>query len=456
MSNVLLVAVAALMVVNLLVLLWRSKAPASDGASMQTAMAQLERASERTERAMRDELGRSREESTSNARLARDELAHPIQQMRQTVDLRLAELQAASLKQLELMRSEARESGATTRQDLIELSTDMSRVQRERLGELQVQLAKLTDENAQALERMRLTVDEKLQGTLEKRIGESFKLVSERLEQVYLGLGEMKSLAAGVGDLKRMLSNVKSRGIWGEIQLRGMLEQVMSRGQFEENVSTKNNNERVEFVVKMPGRTGSDERVLLPIDAKFPLEDYRRLVDACETSDRDAETAARHQFELRLKGCAKDIHNKYINAPTTTDFAILYLPSESLFAEAVRNPSLCESLQQELRVVLAGPTTLYALLNSLQMGFRTLAIEQRSSEVWAILGAVKTEWSRYGEMLRKVQKKLAEATNVVSEAERRSQAVGRKLHHVEALPVAEAAPILMLETMASESIPAEV
>ena len=262
----------------------------------------------------------------------------------------------------------------------------------------------------------------------------------------------MQVLATGVGDLKRVLGNVKTRGTRGEDQLRSMLSQVLSHGQFEENVSPKDNNERVEFVVKMPGRTIEDELVWLPIDAKFPLEDHRRLVEASEACDKVGEAAARQQLELRLRSCAKDISAKYINAPRTTDFAIMYLPSEALFAEAIRSPDLTEQLQSEYRVTIAGPTTLWALLNSLQMGFRTLAIQKRSSEVWTLLAMVKTEWLKYGQMLDKLQKKLAEAGNVVDEVHRRSRAIGRKLHDVEVSP--SEANLMVLPESADELIPA--
>lgn len=486
MTTVLLFVIAGLALLNLIVAMLRGgSTDSAGGTSVREVVGQIERATDRSERAMRDELSRSREEATTSARQAREELAHPLQQMRQTVDMKLGELQASTTRQLELMRVESKETNETTRENLIEMVNDMLRVQRDRLADVQQQLAKLTESNEQRFERMtlahqhnaetlrngvesalknlredntkqleqmRLTVDEKLQGTLEKRIGESFRLVSDRLEQVHKGLGEMQALATGVGDLKKVLTNVKTRGTWGELQLKHMLDNVLSPAQYQENVSTKGNNERVEFVIKMPGRSVDDEPVLLPIDAKFPVEDYRRLVEAYESGDKMAEVGARQGFENRLKACAREISEKYINVPTTTDFAILYLPSEALFAEAMRNPEISETLQRVQRVVFAGPTTLYALLNSLQMGFRTLALQKRSSEVWSILGAVKTEWGRYGEMLKKVQKKLAEATNVVTDAETRSRAVGRKLLQVEGMPSAEASAVLLLDNAPITSV----
>jgi DNA recombination protein RmuC len=257
----------------------------------------------------------------------------------------------------------------------------------------------------------------------------------------------MQTLAVGVGDLKRVLTNVKARGTWGEVQLDRMLEQVLSPDQYDRNVATKDDAERVEFAIKLPGR-GEDKQecVWLPIDAKFPLEDYQRLQDAQEKGDAElAETAAR-QLENRLKLCAGDISSKYLSPPRTTDFGILFLPTEGLFAEALRRPGLTEMIQREYKVVVAGPTTLWALLNSLQMGFRTLAIQQRSSEVWNLLAAVKTEFGKYGDVLAKVQKKLQEATNTIDTAAVRTRAIERKLRGVQELPAADAQSVLMLET----------
>ncbi len=312
-------------------------------------------------------------------------------------------------------------------------------------------LKSIQEDNAKNLEQMRHTVDEKLQGTLEKRLGESFKLVSERLEQVYRGLGEMQTLAVGVGDLKRVLTNVKARGTWGEVQLERMLEQVLSPDQYDKNVATKGGGERVEFAIRLPGR-GEDksEVVWLPIDAKFPIEDYQRLQDAQEAGDAEQAEAAAKQLENEIKRCAGDIYSKYLSPPKTTDFGILFLPTEGLFAEVVRRPGLTESIQRHQHVVIAGPTTLWSILNSLQMGFRTLAIQERSSEVWNLLAAVKTEFGKYGTLLAGVQKKLQEAANKVEDVGRRSRAIERKLRGVEELPVGDAQRVLMLETTDGE------
>lgn len=285
--------------------------------------------------------------------------------------------------------------------------------------------------NERKLEQMRQTVDEKLQSTLETRLSESFRQVSERLEQVHKGLGEMQSLATGVGDLKRVLTNVKTRGLWGEVQLGALLEELMTPEQYEKNVATRGTAERVEFAIRLPGREKGTLPVWLPIDAKFPVEDYRRLVEASERNDVEATEQVARQLESRLKSCARDIALKYIEPPMTTDFAIMFLPIEGLYAEAVRRPGLAETLQHESRVVLAGPSTLAALLNSLQMGFRTLAIQQRSSEVWELLGIVKSEIGRYATLLVQVRKKLEDAQNTIERAETRSRVIERKLRDVE-------------------------
>jgi DNA recombination protein RmuC len=295
------------------------------------------------------------------------------------------------------------------------------------------QLLDLKVTNEAKLEEMRRTVDEKLHATLEQRLGDSFKQVSDRLEQVHRGLGEMQSLATGVGDLKRVLGNVKTRGIWGEVQLATLLEQLMTPDQYESNVATRpNSSERVEFAIRMPGR-GVDMPVRLPIDAKFPREDYERLLDAQDRADAPAAEEAAKQLEMRIRTEAKTIRDKYIEPPYTTDFALLFLPTEGLFAEVLRRPGLTDDLQRLYRVTIAGPTTLSALLNSLQMGFRTLAIEQRSSEVRVLLGAVKTEFGKFGEVLAKTKAQLQTVTNTIDSAQVRSRAIERKLRGVEGL-----------------------
>jgi DNA recombination protein RmuC len=323
--------------------------------------------------------------------------------------------------------------GEQQQQRLAALTADNEK----RLGEvratLEAKLGAIQQDNAAKLEQMRATVDEKLQSTLETRLGQSFQLVSERLEAVQRGLGEMQSLATGVGDLKRVLTNVKSRGILGEVQLGALLEQMLTADQYESNVITvPGSNERVEFAIRMPGQQDGG-RLYLPIDAKFPVEDYQRLLEAQDLADAEAAAIAGRALELRVREEAKRIASKYVAVPHTTDFAVLFLPTEGLYAEVIRRPGLFELLQREHRVTVAGPTTLSALLNSLQMGFRTLAIAQRSSEVWTLLGAVKNEFGKFGAVLDKTRKQLDAARNSIDSAGVRTRAIERKLRGVETL-----------------------
>ncbi|MBP6534221.1 MAG: DNA recombination protein RmuC [Arenimonas sp.] len=320
-----------------------------------------------------------------------------------------------------------------------QLTTQLENVQvttNNRLGEvrttLEGRLKELQSENSAKLDQMRQTVDEKLQSTLQTRLDASFKQVSDRLEQVHRGLGEMQTLAVGVGDLKRVLGNVKTRGIFGEVQLAAILEEMLTPDQFSANVATRpGSNDRVEFAIRLPGRKDDESPVWIPVDAKFPREDYERLLDAQERADVEAAALAGAALERRLRDEAKSIALKYVSPPHTTDFAILFLPTEGLFAEALRRPGLVESLQREYRIMVTGPTTLSATLNSLRMGFRTLAIEKRSSEVWQVLGAVKTEFGKFGDVLAKTRKKLDEASNIIDSAGTRSRVIERKLKSVE-------------------------
>lgn len=300
-------------------------------------------------------------------------------------------------------------------------------------------LTLIQKDNSEKLEKMRVTVDEKLHDTLEKRLGESFKLVNDRLESVYKGLGEMQTLAQGVGDLKKVFTNVKSRGFWGEIQLNTILEQFLTKEQYASNVKTKpKSNDLVEFAIKLPGRT-DNEFVWLPVDSKFPIEDYSKLVDAEEAVDVPLINEYRKKLENSIKSFAKDISEKYIESPYTTDFGIMFLPTESLYCEVLRNTGLCEFISQKYRIVVSGPTTFVALLNSLQMGFKTLAIEKRTSEVWQLLGTVKTEFSKFGDILEKTNKKLLEISSTMDLASKKTRTIERKLKNVEALPVASEA-----------------
>src|ERR1041384_1929413 len=351
-----------------------------NGAAVQSELA---RRLEMLDRGLRDEFSRNREEGASIAKSQREELGRSLESVRGIVDLRLKELQ---------------------------------------------------EDNARQIDKMRATVDEKLQGTLEKRLGESFKLVSDRLEQVHQGLGAMRQLASDVGGLQKVLANVKTRGGWGEGQLGNLLEQLLTADQFSRNVQTRNDSaERVDFAIKLPGDENGAP-VWLPIDSKFPTEDYQRLLAAQDKGDGDQIEGAMRGLETQLKKSAKDICAKYINPPRTTDFALMFLPTEGLYAEAIRRVGLVEQVQRDCRVVFAGPTTLAALLNSLQMGFRTLAIQKRSSEVWSLLAGVKTEFGKFGESLSAVRDKLDQAARKMEDVDVRSRALTKKLRDVEELP----------------------
>jgi len=411
----------------------RGGGPAVDLAPFQNRLETLEKGSERTERAIKDEIARQREETATQARALREELGASLKAAGDSIVNSLGEIGKAQRGQLESFSGQLAKLVDTNERKLGELRSVV-----------ESKLTQIQTDNAAKLEEMRKTVDEKLQGTLEKRLGESFKQVSERLEQVHKGLGEMQNLATGVGDLKKVLTNVKTRGTWGEMQLGNLLEQLLTPEQYAQNVATKPGSaDRVEFAIKLPGRDAQDGKtVWLPIDAKFPKEDYERLVEASEQADADAVEQAAKQLELRVKAEAGDIRDKYIDPPNTTDFGILFLPTEGLYAEILRRAGLAESLQREFRVVVAGPTTLAALLNSLQMGFRTLAIEKRSSEVWTVLGAIKTEFGKFGGIIEKVQKKLQEASNVIDTAATRTRTIERKLRTVEGLPAKEATAML--------------
>ena len=433
MTEVLLIVTVLLLlsVTSLVALLMRQVSRHRDG-GLAARLENFEKGQERVERAVREEVARNRDEQGKIDREQRRELTEAFRTFSDTVTGRIVDVTAAHERQLEAM---ALKIGRLSEANEIRLEAVRQTVES--------QLKRMQDDNAKQLERMRQTVDEKLQGTLEKRLGDSFKLVGERLEQVHKGLGEMQNLAAGVGDLKKVLTNVKTRGTWGEVQLGALLEQVLSPEQYATNVATKEGGERVEFAVRLPGQ-GDDraEVVWLPIDAKFPMEDYHRLMEAQERGDAGAVEAAGKQLENRVKACACDISTKYLNPPQTTDFGILFLPVEGLYAEVVRRSGLTERLQREQRVAVAGPTTLWALLGSLQMGFRTLAIQRRSSEVWNLLAAVKTEWMKYGEVLDGVQKKLQQASDALDKAQVRSRSVGRKLRAVQELPEGDAAALL--------------
>jgi len=490
----LIIALALLITIVIVLLLLLRKSSQNDVSVIIPRLDAFEKAQEKTERAVREEVAQNRDELGKAAREQRHELTEAfktfgdsvVQRMTDVASLQkgqldffshqLASFAKASGERLDGVRSESATGAKQLREEVIAALTgiteatsktmgELANIQKAQLEAMSAIIGKLSDsnekkleairvtlgdklqsiqtDNAKQLEQMRQTVDEKLQVTLEKRLGESFKQVSERLELVHKGLGEMQTLAAGVGDLKKVLTNVKTRGTWGEVQLGALLEQVLNPDQFATNVATKDSGERVEFAIKLPGQgTDKEETVWLPIDAKFPIEDYQRLVEAQDIADIEGVAIAGKQLEKRVKECAGDICGKYINPPKTTDFGILFLPIEGLFAEVIRRTGLTDTIQRECRVIIAGPTTLWSILNSLQMGFRTLAIQKRSSEVWNLLAAVKTEWTKYGDILDKVQDKLHQASDTIEKVKVRSRAVGKKLKEVQELPANEVTSLL--------------
>ncbi len=405
----------------------------SSAVRLQMQVDALKEASDRLERVVRDEVAKNREEAGAHAKDMRSELSSSLVNFSSTFRGQISEISSMQKDQLELF---GRQLGTLTQSTDQKLESVRHAVE-ERLRSLQ-------EDNSAKLEQMRETVDEKLHATLERRLGESFKLVSERLELVHKGLGEMQTLAAGVGDLKKVLANVKTRGTWGEVQLGNLLEQVLTTEQYAKNIATRpGSNEHVEYAIKLPGRESEDGNpVWLPIDAKFPQEDYQKLTDAQEQANVQLAEEASRQLEQRIRAEARSIKEKYLDPPHTTDFAIMFLPVEGLYAEVLRRPGLFDVMQREYRVVLTGPTTLLALLNSLQMGFRTLAIQKRASDVWALLGAVKTEFNRFGEILEKTKKKLDEASASIETAATRSRAIERKLRDVQHLPQQESIRLL--------------
>ncbi|ODA40798.1 DNA recombination protein RmuC [Desulfosporosinus sp. BG] len=433
MTESLLFGLIALVVINIILLIiLLIQSSHTSVVQFESKFASLEKSLERNERLVNGEISRNREESSSNARQVREELNQSVHSFNESVLTRMTEIATLQRNQLDIFANQLAALTKTNDQKLEQLRKTVE----ERLILIQ-------QDNGQKLDQMRATVDEKLKATLEQRLGESFKLVSERLEAVHKGLGEMQSLASGVGDLKKVLTNVKTRGIWGEIQLGNLLEQILTPEQYAKNVPTKvGSNDRVEFAIKLPARDGHDSFIWLPIDAKFPLEDYERLIEAQDHANLPRIEELGKSLENRIKLEGKTIRDKYIDPPNTTDFGILFLPVEGLYAEVLRRPGLCELLQRDYKVIITGPTTLAALLNSLQMGFRTLAIEKRSSEVWNLLGAVKTEFGKFVEILEKTQKKLQEASNTIETATRKSRTIARKLKNVQTLPNDEVESLL--------------
>jgi DNA recombination protein RmuC len=398
------------LVEGFILLLLFKRVSSSKDESCKNPLEDLAKNLEKLERVFREEMGRNREEAQAGARENREELGCQLMSLTQMNEQRLERMRETIESRLKILQ----------------------------------------DDNGLKLDQMRQVVDEKLQSTLEKRLGESFKMVSDRLEQVHQGLGEMQSLASNVGDLKKVLTNVKTRGTWGEVQLESLLQQVLTPEQYAKNVATKSRSEdRVEFAIRLPGKDdGNGGQVWLPVDAKFPQEDYQRLVEAFEQGNALLAEEASKSLETRIKLEAKNIRDKYLDPPHTTDFGLMFLPTEGLYAEVARRPGLMDILQRDYRIVVSGPNTFAALLNSLQMGFKTLAIEKRSSEVWGLLGMVKNEFGKFALLLEKTQKKIQEASHTIEDAAKKTRTIEKKLKNVENAPTLEgeeAAESLKLE-----------
>jgi DNA recombination protein RmuC len=427
MTNLAVTAIVLLAICNIGLTVWllrqlrRTAAPALQ---IDPILQNMTQARDRTERLVREEIARNRTEGGETSRMMREELVGSVKGLGETLATQIVQIAQLQKGQLDIFAAQ-----------LVALTQSNENKLEQVRETVEGRLTAIQSDNAAKLEAMRATVDEKLHATLETRLGESFKLVSERLEQVHKGLGEMQTLASGVGDLKKVLTNIKTRGNWGEVQLGNLLEQLFTPDQYASNVAVNPDSaDRVEYAIKLPGRETDGTPMWLPIDAKFPQEDYQRLVEAAERGDAEQVAAFAAALESSISLEAKKIKAKYICPPHTTDFAMLFLPTEGLFAEVLRRPGLVDGLLHQHRVVLAGPTTLAAMLSSLQMGFRTLAIEKRSSEVWQVLGAVKTEFGKFGETLDRVHKKLQEASNTIERAQTRKRAVERQLKSVEVSP----------------------
>ena len=422
MIEILLVIVIILLIVNIYI----SIKP--QGVDMGPVQRDMEQKLISVEKALREEFTVNREESRKNEQSNRTEIGSSIEKLSATILSNMIELSNLQKNQFDTYSRTMERTLDAFNYNLRSSIDDLTKLQNEKF----VELTKSTEEN---LEKMRVTVDEKLQSTLERRLSESFKVVSERLEQVHKGLGEMQSLAAGVGDLKKVLSNTKTRGVLGEVQLERILEQFLSPEQYENNVITKKGSrETVEFAIKLPGKDYDNKTVYLPLDAKFPLEVYNKLLDAYDLQNQAQIDAASKNLERFIKKSAKDIRDKYIDPPNTTDFGLMFLPTEGIYAEVLKNQSLVEFVQREYNINITGPTTLVALLNSLQMGFRSLAIEKHSSEVWKILGAVKTEFSKFETVLNSAQNKLNQASSEIDKlVGTRTRQINRKLKNVDKL-----------------------
>lgn len=415
MSDWITIILLLISILLLLILLFKRQNPQES--EQVSKLEDLEKEFQRMDASLKDEFRRNREESATSSKQTREEISDSIlKRMSEIANLQKDQLTTFSNQLTSLTKSN---------EDKLDKMRET----------IETKIRHLQDENSKKLDEMRATVDEKLQTTLEKRLGESFKQVSDRLELVHQGLGEMQTLASGVGDLKKVLSNVKSKGVLGEYQLENILDQLLTPSQYARNVKTKaGSNANVEFAIKLPGREDKNSEVWLPIDAKFPTEDFQNLMEAYEMGNIEKIAEHKKLMAARIKLFAKDINEKYIDPPNTTDFALMFLPFEGLYAEVLRIAGLFEDIQRVYKVVITGPTTISAFLNSLQMGFRTLAIEKRSSEVWELLGAIKTEFSNFGSILEKTHKKLQEASNVIDQASTRSRSIERRLKNVQELP----------------------
>lgn len=443
-----LVALLGVVLLVLLLITKQLKSQTQDVNALEQLTASLQAANERLERELRNAI-------LESARGGRQELIQTLGTFQQSLVQQSAEATRTQNSQMDAFSQQLSLLQKTLSDTLTlqvqQLSEANARRLTEMRGTLETQLAQLQQNNAAKLDEMRQTVDEKLQTTLQARLGESFKQVADRLEQVHKGLGEMNTLAQGVGDLKHLLTNVKTRGMFGEAQLASLLEQVMAPDQYAaQHVTRPGSKNRVDFAIKLPGRSEDGQPVWLPIDAKFPNEDYERLLEAQSKADALQAELCSKALEARVRLEAKSITEKYVEPPYTTDFAILFLPTEGLYAEVLRRPGLIESLQRDFRVTLAGPTTLMAMLNSLQMGFRTLALEKRSSEVWQVLGAVKTEFGKFGDVLARVKEQTQSVLNTLDKAQTRSNVMHRALRQVEALPEGQVPGLLSIDAEESD------
>ncbi|MFH0854580.1 MAG: DNA recombination protein RmuC [bacterium] len=400
----------------------------------------IENSNEKLRKNIKEEISYIRKELSEGEKRTREELGNLFKSFGDSIDKRMSDFSVIQNKNFENFSLK------------LEQVIEKNEIKMEKIkGAVEQKLEAIQKDNSEKLERIRMTVDEKLHDTLEKRLTASFKLVSERLEMVQNGLGDMRSLATGVGDLKKVLQNVKTRGTWGEVQLGNLLEQILTQEQYDKNIITKTgSNNRVEFAIKLPSKDQKNKFILMPIDAKFPLEDYQRLIEAQDKGDIAAIEQFSKSLENRIKLEAKNIKEKYIDPPYTTDFGILFLPIEGLYAEILRRPGITEILQRDFKVMISGPTTIAAFMNCLQMGFRTLAIEKRSSEVWEILGIVKNEFSKFGGILEATQKKLQQASNSIADATTKTRTIERKLSKVQELPQADTVQMITASENAEE------